>query len=195
MNDDHARLCASPEWAEYLRTEVLAPLLRDVDLGHRMIEVGPGPGGTTDWLRHGVTELVAAEADVAAATALGQRFADSNVTVVSVDGSALPYPDASFDSAACFTMLHHVATRELQHAVIAEMTRVLRPSGVLVGSDSLASEDLRAFHAGDVYNPLPPPELLGWLQSLGCRPIALTVSTVLTFVATKPSPTDEAACP
>ena len=44
MNEEHAALCASPEWASFLQTEVLAPLVTDVDLGQEMLELGPGPG-------------------------------------------------------------------------------------------------------------------------------------------------------
>lgn len=143
-------------------------------------------------MRGRVGTLVAVEADPTAARALAERFAGGNVDVVTADASALPGRMGSFDSAGAFTMLHHVPTRAHQRAVLAELVRVLRPGGVLVGSDSLASDDLRAFHDGDVYNPLAPAQLLDWLQELGCRPITLRVADVLTFVARKPHPRDPA---
>ena len=186
MNEQHAALCASPEWAEHLEVDVLSPLLTDIDLGAHMLEVGPGPGASTQWLRHRVTRLVAVEADPVAAEKLRERFADTNVEVVSVDGSTLPFEDGSFDAAGAFTMLHHVASTEQQRRVLAEMVRVLRPGGVLVGSDSLASEDLRRFHAGDTYNPVEPGRLLGWLQELGCSPIHVSMHKGLTFRAYVP---------
>ena len=37
-----------------------------------------------------------------------------------------------------------------------QILRVLRPGGVLVGSDSLPSQSLHAFHEGDIYNPVEP---------------------------------------
>lgn len=186
MNEQHAALCASPEWAEHLEVDVLSPLLSEVDLGARMIEVGPGPGASTQWLRHRVSQLVVVEVDAVAADKLRARFADTNVEVVPVDGSTLPFEDGSFDAAGAFTMLHHVASTEQQQRLLAEMIRVLRPGGVLVGSDSLASEDLRGFHEGDTYNPLPPARLLGWLLDLGCRPVHLSVDRGLTFRAHVP---------
>src|SRR5262249_40233071 len=137
-------------WAHYLQTDVLAPLLRRVDLGQRMIEVGPGPGATTNWLREQVGTLTAVEADPAAARTLANRFADGNVEVIVGDASELPDRLSGFDSAASFTMLHHVPTRARQRAVLAELVRVLRPGGVLVGSDSLASDSLRVFHESDI---------------------------------------------
>lgn len=179
-------MCASPEWAEHLQLDVLSPLLADVELGARMIEVGPGPGASTQWLRHRVGHLVAAEADPLAAATLAERFADTNVEVVPVDAARLPFADGAFDAAGAFTMLHHIPTREQQQRVLAELVRVLRPGGVLVGSDSLSSDDLRLFHQGDVYNPLPPGRLLAWLQELGCQPVIVTVNEGLTFLAYKP---------
>jgi SAM-dependent methyltransferase len=188
VNEEHARLCASPEWAEHLQLDVLSPLLSGVDLGAQMIEVGPGPGASTQWLRHRVGRLVAAEADPAAAARLIERFAGTNVEVMPVDAAQLPFDDSVFDAAGAFTVLHHVPTRDQQRRVLAELVRVLRPGGVLVGSDSLASEDLRRFHDGDTYNPLPPAVLLGWLLELGCHRITVTVHEGLTFLAYKPVP-------
>jgi SAM-dependent methyltransferase len=183
MNSNHAALCSSREWAERLQSEVLAPLVRDNGIGGRMIEIGPGPGAATEWLRRHVEHLVVVEADPEAAAALAARFDD--VEVVPGDAAALPYPEGEFDAAGSFTMLHHVPTREAQDRVLAELVRVLRPGGVLVGSDSLASDGLREFHEGDTYNPIPPSHLLDRLQELGCSRITVTVDRVLTFTARK----------
>jgi SAM-dependent methyltransferase len=45
------------------------------------------------------------------------------------------------------------ADRRGQQRLLEEVVRVLRPGGLLVGADSLASNDLREFHHGDTYNP------------------------------------------
>ncbi len=71
-------------------------------------------------------------------------------------GAELDYADASVDSVGTFTMLHHVPTLVLQNKILAEAFRVLRPGGVLVGSDSLPGNDLHHFHAEDTYNPVDP---------------------------------------
>jgi 16S rRNA A1518/A1519 N6-dimethyltransferase RsmA/KsgA/DIM1 with predicted DNA glycosylase/AP lyase activity len=99
MNENH-KCCAGPEWAEYLHTEVLPAVTRDVDLGRELIEVGPGPGASTEWLHERVQKLVAIELDPEAATALTARFADTNVEVLNEDATALPFADGTFDSAA-----------------------------------------------------------------------------------------------
>ena len=112
MNENHARVCGSAEWAAQLQETVLARLARDVELGERLLEIGPGPGAATDWLRHRVGSLTAIEIDPAAADALRKRFAESaNVEIVTGDATGLPWPDGSFDTVATFTMLHHVPSR------------------------------------------------------------------------------------
>src|SRR5262245_11658188 len=58
MNENHANLCPTPEWAEFMQSEILPWVTENVDLGEEMLEVGPGPGATTDWLRHRVKRLV-----------------------------------------------------------------------------------------------------------------------------------------
>lgn len=62
-----------------------------------------------------------------------------------------------------------------------------RGCGVLVGSDSRASNDLHAFHAGDAYNPVEPAAFLTRLLTLGFGKITIGVDHVLTFVAHKPA--------
>jgi SAM-dependent methyltransferase len=187
MNSNHEKLCPSPEWAEYLQADVLPAATEGVDLGTAMLEIGPGPGASTDWLRHRVGRLTAVEVDPVAADRLAERFAGTNVEVRTGDATRLPDADGSFDSVGTFTMLHHIPTAALQNRLLAEAFRVLRPGGVLVCSDSLASTDLHHFHEGDTYNPLEPSSLFGRLQTIGFGRITITVDQVLTFSATKPA--------
>jgi SAM-dependent methyltransferase len=186
MNSNHARVCSSPEWAEYIQRDILPALTRDVDLGETMVEIGPGPGAATGWLAAKVAKLTAVEVDADAARLLADRYAGTNVEVVTGSGAELDYPADSFDSAGCFTMLHHVRTAALQNAILAEVFRVLRPGGFLIGSDSLASDDLHHFHEGDTYNPIEPASLLTRLQTIGFRPVTVTVDESLLFIAGKP---------
>ena len=185
MNENHANLLGTAEWAAYLHEDILPVVTHGVDLGAELLEIGPGPGAATDWLRHRVGRLVALELDQDAAKALGERFADTNVEAVVGDATALPYPDGSFDSVGTFTMLHHVPTAALQNAILAEALRVLRPGGTLIGSDSLPSDGLHHFHEGDTYNPVEPAAFLTRLQTFGFAEITLTVGHSLMFRATK----------
>ncbi len=186
MNENHATVCSSPEWAAHIQDEVLPSVTEHADLGEHMLEIGPGPGAATEWLRHKVKRLTAVEVDGAAAEKLAARYRDTNVEVITGSATELGYPDESFDSVGTFTMLHHVATPALQNKILAEAFRVLRPGGVLVGSDSLASDGLHHFHEGDTYNPVEPASLLTRLQTLGFEKITVMVDEVLKFSAHKP---------
>jgi SAM-dependent methyltransferase len=185
MNENHAVLCSSAEWAEFLETEVLAPLASTVDLGEELLELGPGPGASTRWLRHRVARLVALELEPDAAEKLADEFVDTNVTVEVGDCTNAPFEDESFDSVASFTMLHHLPTQALQFAALAEAYRVLRPNGVLIGSDSIASQGLHEFHEGDTYNPIDPARLLIYLQAAGFARVSVTAGLGLRFTAHK----------
>jgi ubiquinone/menaquinone biosynthesis C-methylase UbiE len=187
MNENHAEVCPSPEWAALIQNEVLPSLTQHADLGEDMLEIGPGPGAATEWLRQKVKRLNAVEVDAAAAGKLADRFAGGNVEVVVGSAAELSYPDESFDSVGCFTMLHHVPTLALQNKILAEAFRVLRPGGVLICSDSLASNDLHHFHEGDTYNPVEPTSVLARLQTLGFENITVVVDGILKFIAHRPA--------
>ena len=120
----------------------------------------------------GRDEEVAAREGLAIRTVLGDMR----------DLSALA--DASFD--VVFNPVSNVFCPDLA-PVWRESFRVLRPGGVLIGSDSLASNDLHHFHADDTYNPVDPAWLLGRLQTLGFGALTIEVDDVLKFVATKPA--------
>lgn len=167
MNENHKK-CGSDEWRAVVREAILPWALGDVDLGDDVLEVGPGYGATTDVLSERLPKVTAVEIDQELAAMLQRRFADTSaVTIVIGDATALGFPDNRFSGAACFTMLHHVATQELQDRLLSEVLRVLRPGGVLVAGDSLGSPDLAAAHEGDTYNPIDPGQLSDRLVSVG----------------------------
>jgi ubiquinone/menaquinone biosynthesis C-methylase UbiE len=167
VNEGHLRHLASPEWRTYLREEQLPWVIGSYDLGDDCLEVGPGPGLTTDELRLNAARVTAVEVDDALATALTQRLAGTNVSVVLADATSIPFPDGSFSGAAIFTMLHHVETLEAQDQVLAEVCRVLRPGGLLVGCDSLDTPEIRAGHADDVFLPIDPASFPDRLRAAG----------------------------
>ena len=170
MNPEHDRFLASDEWRLMLEQVVLPFTLNDLgyeDLGADVLEVGPGPGLTTDLVRVKVPQLTAVELEQYLAFSLRERLAGTNVEVVHADATAMPFESERFTAAVSLTMLHHVPTADGQDQVLREVRRVLRPGGLLVASDSLASEALADFHAGDVYNPIEPDGLAGRLIAAG----------------------------
>ncbi len=194
MNENHA-LCATAEWADFMERDVLEPVTAGVDLGAELLELGPGPGAATRWLRHRVERLVAVELDEDAGARLAEELAGTNVTVTIGDSTNVLFPDESFDSVACFTMLHHVPTQQEQFATLREAFRVLRPGGVLVGADSLASQGLHEFHEGDTYNPTDPARLLVFLQAAGFGHVMVSAGEGILFTARKASEKGSQECP
>jgi SAM-dependent methyltransferase len=147
--------------------------LQGVDLGDDVLEIGPGPGVTTELLRGRTRRLTALEVDAAAAAALQQRLNGSGVYVVHGDGAAIPFADGSFSGVVAFTMLHHVPTTALQDRLLAEARRVLRPGGVFAGFDGVGSFLFRLIHLGDTYTPVNPDTLGERLKAAGFADVAV----------------------
>lgn len=167
MNREHLTLCSSAEWAEAVQRWIIPWVLEAVDLGDDVLEVGPGPGLTTDVLRARVARLTAVEIHPDLAAALAARLASTNVDVICADATRTPLPAGRFSGAVCLTMLHHVPSRQQQDAVLAEICRLLRPGGVLAGQDSLDSPDLRSLHHDDIYVPVDPMGLQARVEAAG----------------------------
>jgi SAM-dependent methyltransferase len=173
MNDGHAALCSSPEWAEHIATTVLPASVGPLDLGDEVLEIGPGYGASTRVLVDAVARLTALELDESLAAALSTSY--PGVTVVRGSGDDLPFDDGRFTAVVCFTMLHHVHTPRMQDDLFAQARRVLRPGGVFAGSDSIASSGLSGFHDGDVYVPVDPAGLRARLEAAGFTDVEVSV--------------------
>jgi SAM-dependent methyltransferase len=188
MNENHAQLCPSPQWATHIQEEVLPYLATVASFGDYLLELGPGPGAATEWLRSRVRQLVAVESDEAAARLLCERYSGTNVEVHTGDATDLEFAADTFDSVVSFTMLHHVPTFWGQQLLLQEAFRVLKPGGTFLGSDSLSSNGLHHFHEGDDYNPVDPASFLVRLQSVGFTQLTIVIDYDLKFVARKPDP-------
>jgi ubiquinone/menaquinone biosynthesis C-methylase UbiE len=167
VNQQHLELCSSAEWAEAVERWIIPWVLESVDLGDDVLEVGPGPGLTTEVLRQQVPRLTVVEIHDELAAALTARFDGSNVEVIRGDATKMELDTDRFSGAVCLTMLHHVPTVEQQDQVFSELHRVLRPGGVLAGQDSLASDELAALHVDDTYVPIDPDTLALRLATAG----------------------------
>lgn len=179
MNEQHRIACAGPEWTHVVQNFMLPWALDGLPegwMGPDLIEIGPGPGATTDVLRTMAHRLTAIELDAALAHSLAERLAGTNVEVHEHDATDLRFPDGTFSAGTCFTMLHHVPEAALQDRVLAELVRVVRPDGWVVGSDSVAGDDLAALHEGDVYNPIDPEGLAERLQCAGLVDVEVAVN-------------------
>jgi SAM-dependent methyltransferase len=167
VNAGHRKLCSSAGWGEYIRKDLLPWMLGNRPLGGSVLEIGPGPGLSTDLLRGRARRVTAVETDLRAARVLERRLEDTNVTVVHADATDLPFRRGRFTAGVAMTMLHHVPTREAQDALFAEANRVLRSGCWFVGVDSLDEPGFRGFHRGDVCNPIDPSGLARRLRAAG----------------------------
>jgi ubiquinone/menaquinone biosynthesis C-methylase UbiE len=186
VNKAHLELCSSDEWAAGLKKWVIPNAIEGIDLGDDLLEVGPGPGRTTDILRAMAPRMTAVEIDASLADALAARMTGSNVTVINADATEMPLPDERFSAAVSFTMLHHVPTDAEQDRLFGEVARVLRKGGIFAGVDSLDSPDFRALHLDDICNPIEPGSLQARLLSAGFSDAHVEVNPyVMQFRATK----------
>jgi len=167
MNQKHLELCSSAEWAEAVQRWIVPRVIDGLELGDDVLEIGPGPGRTTEVLATMVAHLTAAEVDESLANALADRLGGSNVEVTHADATSLPYPNGRFSTALSFTMLHHVPSVEAQDQVLAEVARVLRPGGTFAGTDSPDGEAFRELHVDDVCVPIEPSGFEARLRAAG----------------------------
>jgi 2-polyprenyl-3-methyl-5-hydroxy-6-metoxy-1,4-benzoquinol methylase len=97
--------------------------------GRRVLDAGCGIGYGAGLLKHaGAAEVVAVDLSEAVIEVARQEVPEGVVCEVA-DVRSLPYPANSFDLAVCFEVIEHV---DEQDRVLDELTRVLRPDGLLL---------------------------------------------------------------
>jgi ubiquinone/menaquinone biosynthesis C-methylase UbiE len=167
VNPIHNVICASWPWRRRVERELVPWALEDLELGTRVLEIGPGFGATTRSLVRRYRRLDVLEVDRRYCERLQVQFG-SRVEVTCGDAAAMPYPDQRFSAVLCFTMLHHIASRELQDRVFSEVARVLAPGGTFAGTDSVGEGTLfKLMHVGDTLLPIDPLQLPVRLESAG----------------------------
>jgi SAM-dependent methyltransferase len=189
MNRFHRWLCRSDCWRSTI-AQRLSWAIGNTDLGPNVLELGPGPGLTTDLLRISVPRLTALEIDPMSANSLNSRLKGNNVKVIEGDATEMPFADSEFSGAVSFTMLHHIPSPQLQDKVLAEVFRVLKPGGLFVGSDGLQSWFMRIIHIGDTLVPVSPDTFGARLQSAGFEVLEVQKNSQgFRFRAQRPSAT------
>ena len=105
----------------------LAPYKKYLDVG-----TGNGVAPITMAQKYGLTatgiDVDSEQIKLAERASVGMR----NVRFVTLDGTDLPFEDASFDIVSAFRVTHHIPDWQ---AALAEMMRVLAPGGYFVYSD------------------------------------------------------------
>lgn len=157
MNLLHRRHCSSAGWEKAVANQLLPWALQHVELGPRTLEIGPGYGATLQALLGLTASLTAVEVDNSMVERLNRRYGQ-RARIIRGDGTQTGLPDDHFTSVVCFTMLHHVASAQLQDQ-----------------------------HIADTYTPIAPADLPGRLRAVGFTDIHVDVAGArLRWRATKP---------
>jgi SAM-dependent methyltransferase len=173
MNRVHHWYCNREAWKRHVREELVPAAIDGLALDGEVLEVGPGYGPATEVLSRRAGRLTAVELDPVLAGALRERLGD-RVRIVEGDGTAMAFADASFGAAACFTMLHHVPSAELQDRLFAEVRRVLRPGAPFVGTDSSGRGiGFALLHIGDTKVVIDPNGLERRLRAAGFEDVTV----------------------
>ena len=167
MNQSHIDFLSSPQWTQMLEEDLLPWLDAAGDLGDDVLEIGPGPGLTTDLLRTRIARLTAVEIDPALAGPLKARLDGTNVEVIEGDAATCRFDSNRFSAVTCFSVLHHMPSSAHQDAVFAELGRVLAPGGLFVGTDALDNERTRGGHEDDTFIAVDPDTLGNRLEKGG----------------------------
>ncbi len=173
MNRLHRWLCQSTMWKRALERKLLPWVLEGIDLGDDVLEVGPGPGLTTDFLRTRVARMTAIEVDSRLADSLKRRMGGTNVRVAEGDATDMPFEDESFSAVVSLTMLHHVPSVALQDRLLAEVYRVLRPNGLFAGMDNTWNIAFHLIHLGDTMVVVDPNMFGPRLGAAGFRKVVI----------------------
>jgi SAM-dependent methyltransferase len=176
MNLCHRLCCSSHRYFKAVEDGLLPWVLADVDLGDKVLEIGPGYGANIRVLIDKAPHYTAIEIDQAMAARLAAAYG-KRAQIIHGDGTDTGLPTGEFSAVVCFTMLHHVPTSALQDRLLSEAFRVLRPGGVFAGSDSTASTLFRVLHFRDTCNPIPPEAMSDRLHAAGFRSVEVEVRT------------------
>ena len=132
------------------------------------IEIGAGTGLNLSHFPPAVTRLCLVEPDPDMRKRLLRR-ADGrdDVEVVDARAEALPFPDASFDTAVVTFALCSVADPDI---ALTEIARVLRPGGRLLFLEHVRDTDPKVAHKQD-----HPVFLYSWI---GCHPNRDTLTAI-----------------
>lgn len=176
MNLVHRWLCSSKRWRRTVEQHIVPWTLENLALGAQALEIGPGYGAATELLHKRVGHLTCIEIDPELSARLTNRTAQRNVTVLTENATHTSLPACTFDSAVCFTMLHHVPSAALQDQLFREVFRLLRPGAIFAGTDSLTSRTFRLLHLFDTLTPVEPATFPARLEAAGFESVEVDVN-------------------
>ncbi len=108
----------------YKRKQFLQMLRADDFTGKSILEIGSGPGGNLKeiWTKE-PSRLVGADISSEMIN-LSKSHLNSNIELVKIDGTSLPFQDQEFDYVFTATVLQHNTDEEMLKKIMAELCRV-----------------------------------------------------------------------
>ena len=136
------RVAGEKRFSHPLRLDLLARYLDSANGRTRILDYGCGYGRTLAELNQaGYQDTVGV--DFSAAMFARCRAELPRSTLIRTDGRTLPFRNDSIDAVVLFAVLTCIPHSDEQRAQLAEVTRVLRPGGLLYLSDLLINDDPR----------------------------------------------------
>ncbi|MBS1840528.1 MAG: class I SAM-dependent methyltransferase [Acidobacteria bacterium] len=173
MNAFENWFCGTSFWRRVTERTILPWTLHGYSLGDSVLELGAGPGATTEELRKRAKRVTSLEYDRRFAAKLGARFNNTNANVLQGDAAALPFPGETFSSVIAILVLHHLKSREQQERAFAEIYRVLKPGGVFLAFEIKDGWLQRFGHIKSVFVPVSPSTISTQLASFGFSEITV----------------------
>ncbi len=146
--------------------------------GGRALDVGCGTGTLAARLAASGYEVAGIDPSEGMLEVLRERT--PAVEAVRAEGTAIPFPDDSFDVVLSVAVMHHIADAAGVRGTLAEMTRVTRPGGrILVWDHNPRNPYWRVLMARVPQDTgeerlIPEDELLDGLTAAGARTLLST---------------------
>jgi SAM-dependent methyltransferase len=163
LSDPAYRLAYEEREREVLR--LLAAALPGPLAGHRILDIGCGNGGwLADLVRWGADPAKVVGVDpLPTRVERARGSVAAGVRVELANGTALPFPDRSFDIGLLSTVVSSIADREVARQVAREARRVVRPGGVILWYDFFVGNprnpDVRGVGRAEIAELFPGAEL------------------------------------
>ncbi len=120
-------------WYKHMLCRYL--LAMDWSAGKRVLDSCSGLGWGSYLVAGAARQVVGVDRDAEAIDFCRRRWTDDNLEFVEGSVLALPFEDESFDVVMCMEAIEHFSVEDGRR-YLAELRRVCRPGGVLVGSSA-----------------------------------------------------------
>ncbi len=136
--------------ADVMRRRLVPPVVRFArEAGHsrtaplKILDVGCGTGRLLGMLGAALPDASLCGVDLSPhyiARARATLPRELNVSLLAENAEQLPFPPGHFDAVTCLFLLHELPG-DIRAAILAELSRVVRPGGLVVLGDSLQLSD------------------------------------------------------